>query len=192
MKRVLSRAEPAGFKLPESAAGNGLHNNVQAEKAELRKTIKTRLASLSPGQFSSSGFLAAKQLLQIPRWHEFCSVFAFRSMKDEIDTVPLIETIISSGKSLFFASVMPNPSLILKPEDFPVLVITPGIAFDRSLNRLGRGQGYYDRFFADLDEAKQEYFAVGLCMECQLVDEVPIDSWDKKMDMVLTEKGFVG
>ena len=111
-------------------------------------------------------------------------------MKDEIDTVPLIEIIISSGKALFFASIMPNPSLILKPEDFPVLVISPGLAFDRRLNRLGRGQGYYDRFFADLDEAKHSYTAVGICMDCQLVDEVPIDSWDKKMGFVVTEQGL--
>jgi 5-formyltetrahydrofolate cyclo-ligase len=84
-----------------------------------------------------------------------------------------------------------QPAATLQPEHFPALIITPGLAFDRSLNRLGRGRGYYDRFFAALDAAGRPYAAIGLCMDCQLVDEVPVEAWDKTMDMLLTESGLI-
>jgi 5-formyltetrahydrofolate cyclo-ligase len=88
----------------------------------------------------------------------------------------------------------PEPKTALMPEDFPVLVITPGLAFDRRGRRLGRGRGFYDRFFAELDSgclgplsADRAFFytALGLCMEAQLVPEVPAEDHDKTMDLVL-------
>jgi 5-formyltetrahydrofolate cyclo-ligase len=74
----------------------------------------------------------------------------------------------------------------LQENDFPVLIITPGLAFDRQGRRLGRGGGYYDRFFAELDEAGRDYTALGLCMECQLTDRVPAVDLDKKVSALLT------
>jgi 5-formyltetrahydrofolate cyclo-ligase len=84
----------------------------------------------------------------------------------------------------------PDPALALKPEHFPALVITPGLAFDRRGRRLGRGRGFYDRFFAALDSGA--YTALGLCMDAQLVPEVPVEGHDKTMDAVLTGKQLIG
>ena len=129
-------------------------------------------------------------------------------MKDEIDTGPVMGTIFNAGKLLFVPRIegedlvfyqtgqknghTGNPALgvCLKPTDFPALVITPGLAFDRDFNRLGRGRSFYDRFFTALDRDRREYTSIGLCMDCQLVDKVPVDTWDKKLDMLLTESGF--
>lgn len=74
--------------------------------------------------------------------------------------------------------------------DFPALIITPGLAFDREGNRLGRGRGYYDRFFADLDAAGREYTSIGLCMDFQITGQVPAGDNDKKMDSLLAGKEF--
>ena len=71
-------------------------------------------------------------------------------------------------------------------EHFPALILTPGLAFDREGNRLGRGKGYYDRFFAELDEGGREYTALGFCMDFQVVDRVPVEERDKKMSGLLT------
>ena len=195
------------------------------KKTTLRKTIKARLAELSPKQLSAAGTAAAGQLPLLSHWDEFRSVLAFFSMQDEINTTHIMETILKEKKILFapkiegqtlvFYRVNQNdlehcvtaannisfgigyrepktdPDFILKPEDFPALVITPGIAFDRNLNRLGRGRGYYDRFFASLDAARLRYTALGLCMPCQLVEEVPSGHQDKKMDALLTETSVI-
>jgi len=193
----------------------------------LRKTIKARLASLIPETLTAAGVAAARHLERIPRWDCVSPVLAFVSMKDEIDTSPIIEAAQKAGKSLFtpriegetmtFYPIAPLSSSSLSspfrvpsassadPSSSssspfrvpsvcsvdPILIFTPGLAFDRSLRRLGRGKGYYDRFFATLDDAGQAYTAVGLCLDCQLVDEVPVCSWDRDMDLLLTESGVL-
>jgi 5-formyltetrahydrofolate cyclo-ligase len=62
------------------------------------------------------------------------------------------------------------------------LVIVPGIAFDRSGIRLGRGKGFYDRLFVSLEAPK-----VGVAFQCQLFNKIPADAWDKPVDAIITE-----
>ena len=61
------------------------------------------------------------------------------------------------------------------------LVVVPGMAFDARGNRLGRGGGFYDRLLPSLSCPK-----VGVCRSVQLVDEVPVQEWDQKVDIVIT------
>jgi 5-formyltetrahydrofolate cyclo-ligase len=71
-----------------------------------------------------------------------------------------------------------------------IVLVTPGMAFDRQGNRMGHGKGYYDRFFARLDALGLPYFAVALCLEQQIIAQVPTESWDKKMDAICTGAGI--
>jgi 5-formyltetrahydrofolate cyclo-ligase len=64
------------------------------------------------------------------------------------------------------------------------LIIVPGVAFDKSGNRLGHGKGYYDKLLQNTN-AK----TVGLAFEFQIVNEVPTESHDKAIDILITEKG---
>ena len=73
------------------------------------------------------------------------------------------------------------------PGDFPALIVVPGLAFDRNGNRLGKGGGYYDRFFGELDTKGNNYTALGLCMDFQVVGSVPAGEKDKKMGWVITQ-----
>ena len=61
------------------------------------------------------------------------------------------------------------------------LVIVPGVAYDRQMNRLGRGKGYYDRLLAGISAP-----CIGICFDCQLVGRVPAESHDRPMDAVIT------
>jgi 5-formyltetrahydrofolate cyclo-ligase len=79
----------------------------------------------------------------------------------------------------------------LEEGDFPALVITPGLAFDRQGRRLGRGGGYYDRFFEELDKAGREYWAVGFCLAAQIKTEVPAEKKDKLMDGIVSSRGVI-
>ncbi|MFH1120347.1 MAG: 5-formyltetrahydrofolate cyclo-ligase [Bacteroidota bacterium] len=61
------------------------------------------------------------------------------------------------------------------------LIVVPGIAFDKSNNRMGRGKGYYDRFLHSKNATK-----AGVCFRFQLFDKIPAGEYDVKMDMVIT------
>ena len=183
----------------------GIKTDTKKIKSELRKVIKSRLAAVLQQHLTATGNFAALMLSAIPGWDNFRSVLLFSSMKGkgEIDTMPVMETILNAKKSVFFPQIKREDLIFyrdtqtadaagfLAAGDFPVLVITPGLAFDQNLNRLGRGRSFYDRFFAALDAAGRNYTALGLCMNCQLVEKIPVDPWDKKMDLLLTETGFI-
>lgn len=62
------------------------------------------------------------------------------------------------------------------------LIIVPGIAFDKDLNRLGFGMGYYDKYLGNKD-----IYKIGLCFSEQIVNLVPVLNHDIRMDMVITE-----
>ena len=56
------------------------------------------------------------------------------------------------------------------------------MAFDREGHRLGRGKGYYDRFLSRVPNI----YKIGLCFSWQLVDSVPTDEHDIRMDETVT------
>jgi 5-formyltetrahydrofolate cyclo-ligase len=70
----------------------------------------------------------------------------------------------------------------------PQVVIVPLLAFDARGFRLGYGGGFYDRTLQGL-RAKGPVLAIGFAFEAQEVDAVPIDAFDQKLDLVVTEKG---
>ncbi|WP_294616767.1 5-formyltetrahydrofolate cyclo-ligase [uncultured Bacteroides sp.] len=63
------------------------------------------------------------------------------------------------------------------------LVVVPGVAFDRNGNRLGRGKGYYDRLLPRIPAA----YKAGICFPFQVVEEVPAEPFDIRMDEVITQ-----
>ncbi|OYX38125.1 MULTISPECIES: 5-formyltetrahydrofolate cyclo-ligase [unclassified Sphingomonas] len=68
----------------------------------------------------------------------------------------------------------------------PDIVLTPLLVFDRALNRLGQGAGYYDRAFADLPAVLR----IGIAWSIQRVDALPVDPWDVPLHGVIDEYGW--
>lgn len=62
------------------------------------------------------------------------------------------------------------------------LAIVPGVAFDASGHRLGRGKGYYDKLLPHITA-----FKMGICFPFQLVDEVPAEPFDVCMNTIITK-----
>ncbi len=64
-------------------------------------------------------------------------------------------------------------------------VLVPGLAFDPWGHRLGYGQGFYDRFLAQLPPRT---LTIGLVAEALLVPELPHDPWDVPVQFLATEQ----
>ena len=60
------------------------------------------------------------------------------------------------------------------------LIVTPGMAFDKENNRMGRGKGFYDRLMPNLDCTK-----IGLCYKFQVFDKIPSEPHDIKVDKLV-------
>ena len=86
-----------------------------------------------------------------------------------------------------FDILEPETTLILPETSYPELLIVPGIAFDRQLNRLGRGKGYYDRLLSQPDTP-----AIGVAFSFQLRDRIPTEPHDRKMTRIITDSEIVG
>ncbi|KAH7923451.1 5-formyltetrahydrofolate cyclo-ligase [Leucogyrophana mollusca] len=71
------------------------------------------------------------------------------------------------------------------------MILVPGVAFDRSLSRLGHGKGFYDRFITSYAASRPRPFLVALALGQQLVDEVPIAEHDWKMDVIVTPEEVI-
>jgi len=66
------------------------------------------------------------------------------------------------------------------------VVLVPGVAFDRQGGRVGRGQGFYDRF---LEKLPKKTLTIGLAFDFQVFDEVPMTSKDQRLNLIVSETG---
>lgn len=125
-------------------------------------------------------------------------------MKDEVDTHTFVQK--WSKKKRILLPVVVGDDLELRiytgPEDMATgsygieeptgelftdyatidFIAVPGVAFDLKGNRLGRGKGYYDRLLPRIPSA----YKAGICFPFQLVEEVPAESFDIRMDIIIT------
>ena len=83
---------------------------------------------------------------------------------------------------------IPEPSLtderMMSPEDVDLVVI-PGVAYDSAGNRIGYGGGYYDRL---LSQTEKKLLVVAPAFEEQIVDQIPAEEHDVKVDIIVTDK----
>ena len=70
---------------------------------------------------------------------------------------------------------------------YPDILLVPLVAYDSSLNRLGYGGGYYDRYIEKLDKIKK-VIKIGLAFSFQKISSIPTNKYDKKLDFIVTEK----
>lgn len=74
-----------------------------------------------------------------------------------------------------------------RPERVPDIIFAPLLGFDRRLNRIGQGAGYYDRAFARFDQA----WRVGVAWSVQEAPAIPTDIWDVPLHAIITERGMI-
>ena len=72
----------------------------------------------------------------------------------------------------------------------PDIMLIPLVAFDKNLNRLGYGGGYYDRIIEFLKK-KKKIITIGLAFDFQKFNSLPISKFDQKLDYIVTNKNIL-
>lgn len=167
--------------------------------------MKTRHSSSTTRQ--SAEILAA--LEAHPAFRAATTVLLYHSLKDEVDTHEFIRKWSREKRILLPVVVGDDLELRLYtgPEDLKPgaygieeptgelftdyadidFIAVPGVAFDRNGNRLGRGKGYYDRLLPRIPSA----YKAGICFPFQLVEEVPAEPFDIRMDEIITQSKLI-
>lgn len=96
---------------------------------------------------------------------------------------------------LWGGPLAPGPFGVVQPGDGgeardPDIVLVPLTAIDLAGNRIGQGQGHYDRALANLERQKR-VTTIGLAWDCQLADAIPADPWDQPLDYIATPTRFL-
>ena len=68
------------------------------------------------------------------------------------------------------------------------LLVMPGLAFDVTLNRIGYGGGFYDRY---LVKNGDRYYKTAICFDYQVLDDIPAEEFDIRPDMIITDKRII-
>lgn len=169
-----------------------------------RALIKDRLLNLKNKDELDA--LIASNFMELK---EYKSYFIYNSIKSEVDTKKIINYLLDKKKDVYLPvcedknmylvkidkdTVYKNgPFNILEPIGQKVdinsacidVCVTPLLAYDKNLNRLGKGGGFYDRFFE-----KAHCLKVGLAYSAQYIDIIDVDKWDIKLDILINEKGL--
>ena len=177
-------------------------NNVISEKELIRERIKKKKQQLTDKEKEIEAANVFEKIEALPEFINAHNIMIYWSMPDELPTHNFI--IRWSKKKTMLLPVVKGDDMLIKPfstkEELKQgslgiwepdvqkeylnsidLVIVPGVAFDRDKSRLGRGKGYYDRYFINKRIVK-----IGVCFDFQLLESIPVDSFDIKMDKVVT------
>ena len=112
-----------------------------------------------------------------------------------------LPVIKSSNKMSFKSWIFKEPLYvnkfgILEPnnlgkEIIPDLIMVPLVAFDRKLNRIGYGKGYYDRSLQKINKIKKKTITLGIAYSFQKCATIPTNKYDFKLHYVFTEQGII-
>lgn len=181
-------------------------------KDEVRQACLCQRASLGEKERKRKSVIIQQKLLDLPEFQLAQTVMLFLNFREEVETTAMAEATIAGKKKLVLPRCAPHGILLpievrdliqdIEPGAYGIrepkltlgvvepseidLIIVPGSGFDLQGNRLGYGGGYYDRFFMLLNPLTPR---VALGFECQVIPQVPVDKYDAKMTMLITENG---
>ena len=181
---------------------------MNANVVNLRNELRSARRSLSAEQQGEHALAVSAHLLRSRAFSSATCVAVYFSSDGEVDLARVIEKLHSVGIKLvapriegmemeFFPfdpaeTLSENQWGISEPEignsieeaEMSVALV-PLVAFTDDGDRLGRGKGFYDRFFTH-----GHTLLIGIGHEIQRVDSIERKTWDRRLDAVVTEKGW--
>ena len=184
---------------------------IAATKEELREQMRARLAAQSAADIRVKSADIWERLSMVGEFATGSRLLVYVSKGPEVETRGLIQQLLAMGRQVcvpwfdgakkqYVASALADFALDLAAGRFGILepkpeavrpvacdqidaALVPGLAFDETGNRLGRGMGYFDRLLRDVRGVK-----IALVYDFQLLSEVPAEAHDTPMDFIVTEK----
>jgi 5-formyltetrahydrofolate cyclo-ligase len=177
-------------------------------KAVLRAEIRARLKVMTVTERAAGSAQLCARLQGQEVWRAAAAVLFFAPLPDEPDIWPLLETALTSGKTVLlprfdpatqdyavcrvqelgetvkmgrFGIREPSEACPVWPLNRLDLGLVPGVGFGWNGRRLGRGKGYYDRLLQSVSGTK-----CGVAFDEQVVGEIPSGPYDISLDYILT------
>lgn len=177
-------------------------------KKELRNLQKAKRNAMSEENKKNYDKIIFEKVITSKEYLKAKAIFIFVSYQKEVDTHKIIDYSLKCGKIVCVPRVIskeagmdavrieslddlesgaygiPEPKKSIPPYDKKKidLIFLPGLAFDDKGGRIGYGGGFYDRFLNEINETVPK---IGLGYSFQMVEEVPTDKYDIKIDKVI-------
>jgi len=190
------------------------------DKSEIRKHILGIRDSITPEKRKQKNSAISESLFALTEFIAARSILLYASFGSEVETGNIIEYCLAKGVVVALprvvresgrldiyrisgvAELVPGYRGIPEPRpsrdssigiDNIDLVITPGVAFDESCNRIGYGKGYYDKLLGQTSqsEAGRKPFFAALSFEEQIVSSIYCGPYDINMDVVITDRRII-
>lgn len=183
------------------------HTTIRKQLRKEKIQARNNLTLEERNEFSK---LIAEQILKTQAFQKAHTIMIYRAIKREV-RLDALETLAKDKRFVYplclnhgeMIALAPNgpdawkdgycgiqepvleQSIQVSPEEID-MVICPCTAFDETGNRLGMGAGFYDRYLEKCTNA----IVTAVAFEVQKTKTIPVEWWDKKMEMVFTEKGI--
>ena len=193
--------------------------NTADRKCQLRARVQSLRDALPPEEIEARSEAIVRRVRELPGYRWSRSRLLFASFRSEVRTAALVRDTLRRGGRLVLPRVVGieeplalhqvlDPGADLRPgwceipepipERCPELsvfdvdfILVPGLAFDREGGRLGYGAGFFDWVLSNRQDLVSSGAAVAVAFSLQLVDEVPMQSWDVHVPMIVTEDGLI-
>lgn len=191
-------------------------DEIKSAKEQIRKDIAKAINGLTEKQRSEKTRAIESKLFGFANFLEARIVLLYMDNENEVPTKEILKRSYEINKIVVLPAfdserlrvatlkvdhpekdLLPGPRGVVQPNPArckPVplqkidIAIVPGLAFDEKGARIGSGLGYYDRFIPDLPATTRK---VALAFEEQIVPQVPAESHDKHVDIIITDKRII-
>ena len=189
---------------------------IREAKSEIRRNMVETIEKVPESEITEKNKAIEHRLFEFANFLEATIVLMYINRPGEVATERIIKKCHDFGKMIVLPSfnpetfkatlmkvdtldtdLVPGPRSILEPDRHkckavPIecidIAIVPGIAFDEKGCRLGTGEGYYDRLIPDLPVTTRK---VALTMEEQMIPQIPMESHDKHVDIIITDERII-
>jgi len=189
---------------------------VREKKQEIRKEIEKKIAALSKKEIAQKTLAIEQRLFEFANFLEARIALFYIGRSCEVATHSIIKRSYNYNKIVVLPFFQPDnlrfklmkidnleTDLLMDPQgrfkpdpakckSVPIecvdIAIIPGISMDEKGGRIGTGDGTYDRLIPDLPATTRK---VGLAFEDQIIAQVPMETHDKHVDIIITEKRII-